>query len=122
MTAAAQKTICMQRQLKPQGSTAIVLNPDALCVRFGSRRQAQQHDESHECGASAMIPAFVVGVLIGAIAGWAVSAWRAARDDAPAPSVGISAIGLTNGQRGLWMDPFHARLLKPILERMDKEL
>jgi hypothetical protein len=28
-----------------------------------------------------MIPAFVVGVLIGGIVGWAISSWRNARDD-----------------------------------------
>jgi hypothetical protein len=71
-----------------------------------------------------MIPAFVVGILIGGIVGWAISAWRHARDDvSPAPSVGISAIGLTDGGKGgIWMDPYHARLMRPILEKMEREV
>ena len=40
----------------------------------------------------------------------------------PAPSVGISCIGLGNGKGGIWLDPYYARLLKPILEKMGYEV
>ena len=70
-----------------------------------------------------MIGSFIAGAAIGLIAGWAISAWRNARDDVPpTSSVGISAIGLGDGKGGLWMDAYYARLLKPILEKMGHEV
>lgn len=72
-----------------------------------------------------MIPAAViVGVLIGGIIELAAAAWHHARTDGapPAPSVGISCIGLGNGKGGIWLDPYYARLLKPILEQMGREV
>ena len=71
-----------------------------------------------------MIPAFVVGTIIGAIIGWGVSAWRHARtDDAPpALRVGISCVGLGNGKGGFYLDPYYARVLKPVLEKLGREV
>jgi hypothetical protein len=70
-----------------------------------------------------MIPAFVVGVLIGGIIGWAISAWHHAATIAPpAPSVGISAISLGNGKGGHFLDAHHARLLRPILKNLSREV
>jgi hypothetical protein len=70
-----------------------------------------------------MIPAFTVGVLIGTIIGWAIAAWRHAATEAPlAPRVGISAIGLGNGKGGFYIDPYYARLLKPVLEKLGREV
>jgi hypothetical protein len=70
-----------------------------------------------------MIPAFTVGVLIGGIIGWAISAWHHARTDAPpAPSGGISWVGLGNGRGGHYIDPHFARMMKPILEKMGWEV
>jgi hypothetical protein len=70
-----------------------------------------------------MIPAFVVGVLIGGIIGWAIAAWNHARDDvSPAPNIGISAVGLGNGKGGHYIDSHFARMLKPVLEKMGWEV
>jgi hypothetical protein len=70
-----------------------------------------------------MIPAFVVGVLIGGIIAAAIAAWHNARTIAsPEPSGSISATGLGSGRGGIWLDPYSARLMRPILERMAKEL
>jgi hypothetical protein len=70
-----------------------------------------------------MIGAFISGVLIGAVIGWAVTAWRHASTIAPpAPSVGISAIGLGNGKGGHYLDAHYARQLKPILEKLGHEV
>jgi hypothetical protein len=65
----------------------------------------------------------VVGVLIGGIVGAAVVAWRHARTDAPpAPSVGISCVGLGNGKGGIYPDPYYARLIKLIFDKMAMEV
>ena len=69
-----------------------------------------------------MIPAFVVGILIGGIIGWAISSWHHARTDAPPAPVGISAIGLDNGKGGIYLDPYSARLMRPILEKLGREV
>lgn len=66
---------------------------------------------------------FVAGVVIGLIVGWAVSAWQhASIASSPASSVGFSAIGLGNGRAGHYLDAHHARLLKPILEQLGREV
>jgi hypothetical protein len=67
-----------------------------------------------------MFPGFIVGVLIGGIIGWAISSWRHARIDVPPPSIGC--LGLTNGKNGIWLDPYYARLLKPILKDLNREM
>jgi hypothetical protein len=72
-----------------------------------------------------MIPAFVAGILIGIIVGWAISAWCHALTIASpeTPSAGISAIGVDwNGNGGAYIDVAHARLLKPILEKLGREV
>jgi hypothetical protein len=45
-------------------------------------------------------------VLIGTIVGWAISAWRHTRIDnaPPPPTVGISAIGLSSGKGGFYLE------------------
>jgi hypothetical protein len=70
-----------------------------------------------------VIPAFVVGILIGGIVGAAAVAWWHAQTDvSPAPSVGISAISLGNGKGGHFLDAHHARLLRPILKHLGREV
>jgi hypothetical protein len=66
-----------------------------------------------------MIGAFIAGAAIGLIAGWAISSWRNARDEAPPPS--FSCLGLTNGRPGK-LDPYHERLMRPVLEALGREL
>lgn len=70
-----------------------------------------------------MIPAAVIaGVLVGVIIGLAAAAWHHARTDAPPPSTGINAIGLGDGRGGFWMDSYHARLMRPILKQLGREV
>jgi hypothetical protein len=47
---------------------------------------------------------------------------RARTDAPPALSGGISAIGLGDGKGGIALDPYYARLLKPVLEKLDREV
>jgi CspA family cold shock protein len=91
---------------------------------FGRDRREKRQASCLQSESNPMIPAFVVDVLIGGIIGWAIAACRHARiDDAPpTPNVGISCIGLGNGKGGLYLDPYYVRLLKPILERLGREV
>jgi hypothetical protein len=72
-----------------------------------------------------MIPAFVVGVLIGAIIGAAAVAWRHASTIAPPMEQHVqwSVLGIGgNGKGAHYIDPHFARMLKPILEKMGMEV
>jgi hypothetical protein len=61
-----------------------------------------------------MIGSFIAGAAIGLIAGWAISSWRHARDEAPPAANGINAIGLGDGCGGHYIDAHYARMLKPV--------
>jgi hypothetical protein len=70
-----------------------------------------------------MIPALVAaGVAIGVIIGLAIAGVYHASTTAPPPPPSISCIGLGNGKGGQFIDAYYARLLKPILEKMGREL
>jgi hypothetical protein len=65
-----------------------------------------------------VIGAFVSGIMIGVIVGWAISAWHHALTDAPAEqhTPHWTSVG---GRSGVYqIDAYYARMLKPILEKM----
>jgi hypothetical protein len=70
-----------------------------------------------------MIPATIIaGVLIGIIIGLAIAGWHHARSNDVPPPPESSCLGLTNGRPGIWLDSYHARLLKPILKDLGREV
>jgi hypothetical protein len=69
-----------------------------------------------------MIPALIGGILIGLIAGWAVSAWRNARTDAPPleQSFHCTSVGLQRADPqatdALWQQQLFRQMAKGFFE------